>query len=306
MGSSFMTSHCFVVVTLFLLYVTATYGQLSQNFYSENCPVLERIVQTEVSGALSAEKRMGASLLRLFFHDCFVQGCDGSVLLNDAPDSERDADANANSLRGFDVIDAIKTQVEANCPGVVSCADILALATREAVVELGGPSWTLLLGRRDSTTSSKKMAEDNLPSPSSSLDELVAAFANKGFTPTELVALSGAHTIGMAKCGFADEGQVVRPECKLDSLATTALDLQTPEVFDNTYYDDLMRNQGLLHSDNVLITDTTLNSLVRTYNSDPALFNADFSAAMNKLSELGLLTGDEGQIRLNCNKVNVN
>ncbi|KAK3156453.1 hypothetical protein QOZ80_2AG0107480 [Eleusine coracana subsp. coracana] len=305
MGSSSMTSHCFVVVTLSLLYVTTTYGQLSQNFYAENCPVLERIVQTEVSGALSAEKRMGASLLRLFFHDCFVQGCDGSVLLNDAPDSERDADANANSLRGFDVIDAIKTKVETNCPGVVSCADILALATREAVVELGGPSWTLLLGRRDSTTSSKKLAEDNLPGPSSSLDGLVTAFANKGFTPTELVALSGAHTIGMAKCEFADEGQV-RPECNLDSLAMTALDLQTPEVFDNTYYDDLMRNQGLLHSDNVLITDSTLNSLVSTYNSNPALFNADFSAAMNKLSEVGLLTGDEGQIRLNCNKVNVN
>jgi peroxidase len=67
---------------------------------------------------------------------CTWKGCDGSILLDDAPGirSEKNAGPNANSARGFDVIDAIKADVEAECPGVVSCADILALAARDAVV----------------------------------------------------------------------------------------------------------------------------------------------------------------------------
>jgi hypothetical protein len=60
------------------------------------------------------------------------QGCDGSLLL-DGANSEKAAGANANSARGFEVIDAIKTQVEASCRATVSCADILALASRDGV-----------------------------------------------------------------------------------------------------------------------------------------------------------------------------
>ncbi|KAJ8480287.1 hypothetical protein OPV22_024014 [Ensete ventricosum] len=85
---------------------------------------------------------MGASILRLFFHDCFVNGCDASVLLDDTATftGEKNAIPNTGSLRGYEVIDAIKTSVEAACAATVSCADILALAARDGVVLLGGPN----------------------------------------------------------------------------------------------------------------------------------------------------------------------
>lgn len=61
------------------------------------------------------------------------QGCDGSILL-DGSDSEKLAAPNLNSARGFDVVDTIKTAVENECNGTVSCADILAIAARHSVV----------------------------------------------------------------------------------------------------------------------------------------------------------------------------
>lgn len=66
---------------------------------------------------------------------CWFQGCDGSVLLDDTKTfkGEKKAGPNRNSVRGFDVIDNIKADVERACPSTVSCVDILTLAAREAV-----------------------------------------------------------------------------------------------------------------------------------------------------------------------------
>lgn len=110
-------------------------AQLSPNFYVTTCPHLENIVHFTMAHVIRQDHRMGASMLRLFFHDCFVNGCDASVLLDDTPtlQGEKTAYPNQNSLRGFEVIDRIKTSVEARCPNTVSCADILALAARDAV-----------------------------------------------------------------------------------------------------------------------------------------------------------------------------
>ncbi|KAD3338109.1 hypothetical protein E3N88_33630 [Mikania micrantha] len=302
-------------------------GQLSANFYARSCPNFRSIITRAVNSAVSNEARMGASLLRLHFHDCFIinmvflniQGCDASVLLDDTANftGEQTAGPNRNSIRGLNVIDNIKTQLESQCPGIVSCADILAAAARDSVVALRGPGWNVLFGRRDSTTASLSAANSNLPGPGSSLSALISSFSNKGFTANEMVALSGAHSIGQARCitfrnrlyndnninaSFASS---LRPNCPTSGGDNNLSPLDsTPTNFDNRYYNDLMNQRGLLHSDQELFNGGSADAQVRTYGSNSATFFRDFASAMLKMSNLSPLTGTSGQVRTNCGRTN--
>ncbi|KAL1360062.1 hypothetical protein HN51_005404 [Arachis hypogaea] len=305
---------------LFLFIGIIVSAQLSSDFYSTTCPNVLSTIKTQVDSAVNNEPRMGASLLRLHFHDCFVQGCDASVLLDDTSNftGEKTAGPNANSIRGFEVIDTIKSQVESLCPGVVSCADILAVAARDSVVALGGPSWTVRLGRRDSTTASLSSANSDLPSFSFDLSQLITAFSNKGFTTQEMVALSGAHTIGEARC--LTFRQRIYNESNIDSSYATSLqancpsvgddsnlspiDTTTPTTFDNAYFKNLQSQKGLFHSDQQLFNGGSTDSQVTSYGSDAQTFATDFANAMLKMGNLSPLTGTTGQIRTNCAKIN--
>ncbi|XP_061349035.1 cationic peroxidase 1-like [Gastrolobium bilobum] len=263
---------------------------------------------------------MGASLLRLHFHDCFVQGCDASVLLKDTATftGEQSAFPNVNSLRGFDVIENIKAQVESLCPGVVSCADIVAVAARDSVVALGGIGWEVGLGRRDSTTASLSDANSDLPPPSLDLNGLIAAFQKKGFTVDEMVALSGSHTIGKTRCStfrtrIYNESNIdpmfaksLQENCPLkggdDNLSP--IDTTTPNFFDSAYYTNLVNKKGILHSDQQLFNGGSTNQKVLEYATNPFLFSLDFGNAMIKMGNLSPLTGTQGQIRKICNRLN--
>ncbi|KAJ8559445.1 hypothetical protein K7X08_003503 [Anisodus acutangulus] len=249
-----------------------------------------------------------------------VVGCDGSVLLDDTSDfiGEKTTRANSNSLRGFDVIDTIKSQVEKLCPGIVSCADIVAVAARDSVTLLGGPFWEVQLGRRDSTTASFSTANNDIPSPLLDLSDLISNFANKGFSVKEMVALAGAHTIGNAQCTNFRER--VYNETNIDSsLATSlksncpsaggddtvsSLDAATPSIFDNHYYKNLVNNKGVLHSDQQLFSGGSTDSHVKTYSTHPITFDVDFTSAIVKMGNLSPLTGSNDQIRTNCRKIN--
>lgn len=174
-------------------------GGLQTDFYSSSCPEAENVVRSSVEKFFNKDPSIAAGLLRLHFHDCFVQGCDGSVLISGAS-SERSALQNSG-LRGFEVVDDAKSQLEAVCPGVVSCADILALAARDSVDLTGGPSWSVPLGRRDGRISSASQAA-SLPSPADSVAVQRKKFADKGLNDHDLVTLVGAHTIGQTDCLF--------------------------------------------------------------------------------------------------------
>ncbi|XP_042509143.1 peroxidase 10-like, partial [Macadamia integrifolia] len=201
--NSYSTHSLFSLFVLLVLSPLA-FTQLDYRFYDSTCPNLTRIVRYGVWSAISNDTRMAASLLRLHFHDCFVNGCDGSVLLDDASSfmSEKNAAPNHNSVRGFEVIDAIKANLEKACPSTVSCADIVALAAREAVYFAGGfiYYWSVPLGRRDGTTANQTAANQQIPSPFEPLENITAKFTSKGLEFKDVVVLSGAHTIGFAQC----------------------------------------------------------------------------------------------------------
>ncbi|XP_059654934.1 peroxidase 10 [Cornus florida] len=304
------------------------YGQLDYNFYDRSCPNLSMIVRYGVWAALRNDTRIAASLLRLQFHDCFVNGCDGSVLLDNTENfmGEKNALPNRNSARGFEVIENIKAYVERACPLIVSCVDILTLAAREAVFLSGGTPWPVGLGRRDGFTASENAANEKLPSPFEPLGNITAKFAANGLDLKDVVVLSGAHTIGYAQC-FTFKNRLFdfkgtgKPDPLLDSslrsnLQSTCpnvdgsnsnlapLDSQTVYRFDNTYYKNLVNKMGLLESDQALMGNPRTAAMVYDYSMYPSLFSKDFAASMVKLGNIGILTGKDGEIRKKCGSVN--
>nr|ADN96692.1 peroxidase 5 [Rubia cordifolia] len=309
----------FFAILMASFLVSSSNAQLSTNFYAKTCPNLQTVVRNAMTAAVSKERRMGASILRLFFHDCFVNGCDAGLLLDDSSSiqSEKNAGPNRNSARGFDVIDAIKTKVEAACKATVSCADILALATRDGVVLLGGPTWAVPLGRRDARKASLSNANTQIPGPASSLTTLISMFSAKGLNAQDMTALSGGHTIGQAQCvtfrshiyndtninnAFAKANQA---KCPVSGSNSNLAPLdQTPIKFDSQYYKNLVAQKGLLHSDQELFNGGSRDALVRTYSNNEATFRRDFVAAMIKMGNISPLTGSNGEIRKNCRVIN--
>ncbi|KAJ4753847.1 Peroxidase [Rhynchospora pubera] len=317
-------------LSTYLLLLVASFGVLAKglldpHFYDKVCPQALPVIKSIVEDAIKQEGRMGASLLRLHFHDCFVNGCDGSVLLDDTDTfiGEKNAAPNVNSLRGFEVIDRIKSALYYVCRGnIVSCADIVAVAARDSVVALGGPSYKVELGRRDARTASQAAANSSIPAPTLDFSGLVSNFASHGLTIQDLVLLSGAHTLGFARCttfrarlynetwtldgSLASSLKYICPSESGDGDDNLAQLDSTPVKFDMVYYDWLLQRKGLLHSDQQLYKGDGSGSdgLVKFYSQNSNAFWEDFGVAMLRMGALSPLTGTDGEIRMDCRKVN--
>ncbi|CAH2040412.1 unnamed protein product [Thlaspi arvense] len=138
---------------------------LTLDYYKTSCPSAKYIAKAITKKYISRDPTLAASLLRLHFHDCFVRGCDGSVLLNSTKNNTAEREHTPTlALEVFKSLISVKKALEKKCPGVVSCADLLALVARDAVLQIGGPSWPVPLGRRDGRVSIASEANDNLPS----------------------------------------------------------------------------------------------------------------------------------------------
>ncbi|KAI3971320.1 hypothetical protein MKX01_008164 [Papaver californicum] len=153
-------------------------AQLQVGFYQSTCFPAEFIIRNAV---FNADRDIAAGLVRLHLHDCFVRGCDGSVLIDSTTGNtaEKDSPAYFPSLRGFEVVDTIKNALETACPGVVSCADILAFAATDSLLRTGGIGYDVPAGRKDGTVSLASETID-LPRPQFNVDQLTQNFSNKG------------------------------------------------------------------------------------------------------------------------------
>ncbi|KAL2899926.1 Peroxidase 15 [Bienertia sinuspersici] len=275
---------------------------------------------------MQSDPTITAALLRQPYHDCFVNGCDASNLLDnsDTIRSEKDS-PQMDDDRGFDVVDKIKSAVEASCPGVVSCADILILGAEASVSLSGGPSWNVTLGRRDSLTAFQAKATTDIPTSSANFTTLVSLFSNKGLNLTDLVALSGGHTIGHSPCttikprlyNYAPQGSPYLNSTYMAKLQKICprnatkkqianLDPRSPITFDNSYFKNLLTNEGFLITDQNLYSSSgspTID-LVKKFSDNQSLFFDHFVYSMNKMGNVNPLTGKNGEIRLNCRKVN--
>ncbi|CAM6034737.1 unnamed protein product [Sphagnum compactum] len=315
------------VLCLLLLAVGVNDG-LYYDFYRFSCPQAEQVIFDVVQSYIHNDPTLAPALLRMHFHDAFVQGADASVLIDSTPtnSAEKDAFPNKNSLRGFEVIDACKAVLEQQCPGVVSCADVLTVAARDSVRLALGPFWDVPLGRRDGLTSSAAAANANLPSPFSNFQQLVNSFKGKGLNVNDLVILSGAHTIGRTHCGLVNQriynftghgdadpslnnGYVyqLKQECKPTDLTTAIpMDPYTPAIFDTQYYKSVSQNKGIFPSDAALLQGGYGGggAYVSLYGASPNAFFTAFPNSIVKMGRIGVLTGQQGQVRKNCRVVN--
>ncbi|CAN1843734.1 Peroxidase 3 [Linum perenne] len=272
------------------------------NFYSQSCPKAEQIV--------------------------LDYGCDASVMINSTSNNTAEKAATPNlTLRGFNFLDGLKSLLERECPGVVSCADILALTARDSVALIGGPTWRVPTGRRDGRVSNSTEALNAIPPPTSNFTTLQTLFGNVGLDLKDLVLLSAAHTIGISHCNsfsarlynFTGRGNGQDPsldseyatklkmKCRntTDNVTIVEMDPGSFRTFDLSYFQLIQKRRGLFQSDAALSTRTTTMSLINQFGSGTVQnFFTEFALSMEKMGRINVKTGSTGEIRRNCAVVN--
>ncbi|KAL9241604.1 hypothetical protein vseg_015697 [Gypsophila vaccaria] len=307
-----------------------TANALSQNYYASTCPSVESIVRQAVKLKINQTFVTIPATLRLFFHDCAVSGCDASIMIQSTPYNKAEKDHPDNlSLAGdgFDTVIKAKAAVDAvpGCKNKVSCADILAIAARDVVNLAGGPYYKVELGRFDGLTSSASSVNGKLPQPSDGVDRLNSIFGSLGLTQADMVALSGAHTVGFSHCsrfsnriyGFSANSSIdptlnkqyaaqLQTACpkNVDPRIAIGMDPVTPNRFDNWYYADLKKGKGLFTSDQVLYTDARTKPSVEKWATNIGDFYNAFSSAMVQLGRVGVKNAHNGNIRIQCDAFN--
>ncbi|CAN6209090.1 unnamed protein product [Urochloa humidicola] len=304
---------------------TTTTAQLQYDYYNATCPGVEDLVRSELLALFAADVTLPAGLLRLHFHDCFGAGCDATLMLKSHNGTaQRDADPNS-TVRGYEAIESLKAKVEASCPLVVSCADIMAMAARDAVNYTRGPAYAVETGRRDGNVSRKEDALRLLPPADGNVTVLTRYFAAQNLSYKDMVVLSAAHTIGVAHCpSFSDRlynysgagdsdpaldaayAANLTAACAPGNVASVQpLDAATPATFDLGYYQSVAEHRALLASDAALLKDSLsaayVNLMATNVNASSLdVFFADFAVSMINTGRIGVRTGTDGEIRATC------
>ncbi|KAK6149975.1 hypothetical protein DH2020_017500 [Rehmannia glutinosa] len=287
--------------------------QLSVDFYAKSCPQIDQLIASVTSQQFKEAPISGPATIRLFFHDCFVEGCDGSVLISSKPGSRElaEKDAEDNKELAMEAFESIKR------PKHWWRASALELCP------VGGPYYQVKKGRWDGKLSMASRVQSNLPRANATVDELLKLFNSKGLTLEDMVILSGAHTIGFAHCKhfvsrLYDYKGTRQPDPSIDPRLLKALkmscphyggntdivapfDVTTPFAFDNAYYGNLEAKMGLLATDQALFLDPRTKGLVQTMAKDKQKFFQAFAVAMDKMGSIGVKRGKRhGEKRKDC------
>ncbi|KAI5079363.1 hypothetical protein GOP47_0004842 [Adiantum capillus-veneris] len=295
-------------------------AQLNRGFYSSSCPNVENIVRSGLRGIVARDPTARASMIRLAFHDCQVFGCDASILLKTGPDGTSEMQSGGNlGVRRLDIIDTLKARVEASCPETVSCADIIAMAARDAIAFSGGPNIPIGLGRFDGFQASEAAATSALPPATISVDNMLSLFGGMGMSTAESVAILGSHTMGVAHCAnFANRLYPARDR-NLRLIFANSLKARCPRIFpsnafaaldtsnfrfDNAYFRNVLNGRGLLSIDSELGLHPVTGPIVANFASNPSAFFNFFSSAFIKLTSSNVLSSSQGEVRLRCGSSN--
>lgn len=188
--------------------------------------------------------------------------------------------------------------------GDMTYADIFQLASAIAVKDAGGPSIPLRVGRKDAPGPESEQPEGNLPAGGAPWpngepgpgDHLRKVFYRMGLNDQEIVALSGAHTLGRAyphRSGFGKDSTKYTKDGPGTKDGTKGGSSWTPEwlKFDNSYYKYAKEQYDpdllVLETDDVLFRDDGFRPYAEKYAGDQDAFFADYAKAHAKLSELG-------------------
>lgn len=183
----------------------------------------------------------------------------------------------------------------------VGYADLFQLASATGIELAGGPKIPLRFGRKDAENPEGCAPEGNLPAGGAPYpapakgpgDHLRNVFYRMGFNDQEIVALSGAHTLGRAnpnRSGFGKE----KTKYTENGPGKPGGSSWTPEwlKFDNSYFAEVKSQHDpellVLETDNVLFKDDGFRPYAMKYAEDQEAFFADYTKAHLKLSELGV------------------
>ncbi|XP_010508422.1 PREDICTED: probable peroxidase 26 [Camelina sativa] len=302
--------------------------KLTWHYYKvyNTCENAENFIRHQVEIFYKKDKSIAPKLLRLLYSDCFVSGCDASVLL-EGPNSERMAPQN-RGLGGFVIIDKIKIVLEQRCPGVVSCADILNLATRDAVHLAGAPSYPVFTGRRDGLTSDKQNVD--LPSPSISWDQAMDYFKSRGLSVLDMATLLGSHSMGRTHCSYVVDrlynyNKTGKPSPTMNKYFLSEMAKQCPprtrkgqtdplvylnpdsgsnHSFTNSYYSRILSNKSVLEVDQQLLYNDDTKQISEEFAASFEDFRKSFALSMSKMGAINVLTKTEGEIRRDCRRTN--
>ncbi|CAE5985043.1 unnamed protein product [Arabidopsis arenosa] len=228
--------------------------------------------------ALISQKNCAPIMLRLAWHDAGTYdaksktgGPNGSIR------NEEEHSHGANS--GLKIAIDLCEEVKAKHP-TITYADLYQLAGVVAVEITGGPDISFVPGRKDSNACTE---EGRLPDANQGFKHLKDVFYRMGLSDKDIVALSGAHTLGRAhleRSGF--DGPWTRDPLK----------------FDNSYFVELLKgeeySEGLLKlwTDETLLDVPEFRRYVELYAKDEDGFFRDYAESHKKLSELGFTPTD--------------